>query len=117
MHTEIIQAGLQSAVITAAGGKVGAIMAEALPLPQWAEYLLGPMGALAGMLGAVWWLSQRLEKADKTMRERDLKYVELIEKVTASVTQNSDMLGRSAAALEMNSAAIDHCRIKNQHKP
>ena len=103
--------------LTAIGGETGKVIAEAMPGNEWMNYLLGPLGALVAMIAAVWWLTARLKKTEELMRERDLTYIALLEKVTGCVTQNSDMLRRAGEAMESTASAIDHCKAKNQAKP
>ena len=48
------------------------MLAEIDPsMPDWIKLLLGPMGALIGLIVALWWMVQRLNKAEKRFEERD----------------------------------------------
>lgn len=68
-------------------------VANASPdMPEWMKWILGPLGALVGMIFAVWWLSNRLNKAeakaDKREDERDVDRKTLI----TVLEQNSSVL-------------------------
>jgi hypothetical protein len=79
---------------TTLGAKVGSSLATVAGegAPAWMGIFLGPLGALAGMIFAVWWLAGRLnkaeEKADKREAERDADRKSLI----TVVEQNSQVI-------------------------
>jgi hypothetical protein len=47
-----------------AGSKLGLMIANAMPMPEWMQWLLGPFGALIGVLLALVWMSKRLNAAE-----------------------------------------------------
>ena len=48
-----------------AGIKVGDVVAQASHAPDWTSTLLGPMGALVGVLVALKWMAGRLARAEE----------------------------------------------------
>ncbi len=70
---EAIAATLVAAAGTFLGSKVLPLIANAAAteMPEWMKWLLGPLGALIGMIVAVWWLSARLNKAEAKADKRD----------------------------------------------
>ena len=72
---EFFAAGTSTLLGGFAGSKVALAVADALavtePMPQWMEYLLGPFGALVGVLIALKWMTNRLAEAQKATLERE----------------------------------------------
>lgn len=72
---EFFAAGTSTLLGGFAGSKVALAVADALavtePMPQWMEYLLGPFGALVGVLIALRWMTNRLAEAQKATLERE----------------------------------------------
>lgn len=93
-HLATTAAGIAIIGSTTLGAKVGGSLATAAgaEMPAWMGVFLGPLGALAGMIFAVWWLAGRLnkaeEKADKREAERDADRKNLI----TVVEQNSQVI-------------------------
>lgn len=87
-------AGVSTIASSVFGAKILPLIANATSpeMPQWMGWLLGPLGALIGMIFAVWWLAGRLnkaeEKADKREDERDSDRKTLI----SVVEQNSAVI-------------------------
>lgn len=83
------------------GSRMFALLADVASneMPEWMKWLLGPLGALVGMIVAVWWLSNRLnkaeEKADKREDERDADRKTLI-----------NVLAQNSLTLESNSSVL-----------
>lgn len=114
-HIESI-AGFTATVFSAIAGAVTvpsvAEIATNETLPDWAKWMLGPLGALVGMIVAIKWLTNRLDKAElaaavdratavareeKRQIERDSQMAQLIELGTRSnnvIEQNSRLLER-----------------------
>lgn len=85
------------------GAKVGASVATATgtEAPAWMGIFLGPLGALVGMIFAVWWLAGRLnraeEKADKREEERDLDrktLITVVEQNSAVIKEVKEVIGK-----------------------
>lgn len=91
-------------------GKVALATTAATPeVPEWLGYLLGPLGAVVVMGGAVLWLTRRLERKEKSDEARQEKREELLaEQVRASTL--------IAAALDRNNRILDRIEEKLDHK-
>ncbi len=87
-------AGVVILASTTFGSKFAPAIASATgnEIPPWMGVFLGPLGALAAMLFAVWWLAGRLNKAeakaDKREDERDADRKSMI----TIVEQNSQVI-------------------------
>jgi len=73
---EVFAAGASTLLGGFAGSKVGLAVAAALaevapPMPEWMQYLLGPFGALVGVLIALRWMTSRLAEAQTAAAERE----------------------------------------------
>lgn len=74
---ETITAGISTFASAVLGSQIFSALADAAPdqMPGWMKWLLGPLGALVGMILAIYWLSRRLDKAeikaDVREQERD----------------------------------------------
>lgn len=97
-----VAAGVSAIASSILGAKVLPLLAQipnAPPMPQWMTWLLGPLGALIGMIFAVWWLAGRLNraeaKADKREEERDADRKTLIQ----VVEQNSTVIREVTEAI------------------
>ena len=100
---ETIAGGLSTAAAGFLGSKILPLLGEIAPseVPTWMQYLLGPLGALAGMIVAIWWLSTRLDKAElkadkrETERDEDRKTLILaLEKNSNVIRDINDVIGR-----------------------
>jgi hypothetical protein len=92
---ETIYAGIATAVSAVIGSKVmtiTAIQVSPNELPPWMQWLLGPLGALVGMLFAIWWLSQRLNKAEEKADARELERDQDRKALIIVLEQNSSVL-------------------------
>lgn len=93
-HLATTAAGIAIIASTTLGAKAGRLVANVAgeEMPEWMGIFLGPLGALAGMIFAVWWLAGRLnkaeEKADKREAEREADRKNLI----IVVEQNSQVI-------------------------
>ena len=90
--------GLTAIVAGVVGSQALPDMLSQIPAPDWIQQLQGPFGALIGLALGLWWMSQRLNraeaKADKREDERDADRKSLI----TVVEQNSNVL-RSATEM------------------
>jgi flagellar biogenesis protein FliO len=68
-----ITAGLSAVASAVLGSQFLPILGEATApeMPQWMQWLMGPLGALVGMVLAIWWLSNRLTKAETKADNRE----------------------------------------------
>ena len=109
-HLESI-AGFTSTIVAAIFGAVTVpSLAEIVTndgLPEWAKWLLGPLGALIGMIIAIKWLTARLDKAEaretarQTERDEQLKtLVTLGVNSNTVISQNSEVMESVKTALE-----------------
>lgn len=80
-------------------GSVGEA-AEASGMPDWMRYLLGPMGALIGMIFALWWLAQRLSKAEEKADKREDVRDQERERLIVVIEQNSSVLREVSDVIE-----------------
>ena len=91
---DTVAAGLATSVSAFLGAQVLPLIADASPtdLPQWMQWLLGPLGALAGMIVAIWWLSQRLNQAEKKADNREAERDQDRKALIIVLEQNSSVL-------------------------
>lgn len=96
-------AGVSAMASSIFGAKLLPMLAQATnaPMPQWMGWLLGPLGALIGMIFAVWWLAGRLNraelKADKREEERDADrktLITVVEQNSAVIREVSDAINK-----------------------
>ena len=106
-HIFAMLGSLSLAFFGIGGVKVGNALADASvggAVPDWSRYLLGPLGALVGMVVAVWWLAKRLnrveEQARKDQEARQSAILELM-------TKNAALSERCAIAIESNTEALE----------
>jgi len=94
-------AGVSAIASSILGSKVLPLLAQVsnAPMPQWMAWLLGPLGALIGMIFAVWWLAGRLNraelKADQREAERDADrktLITVVEQNSAVIRQVTDTI-------------------------
>lgn len=71
---------------------MAAIQVAPSELPPWMQWLLGPLGALVGMLFAIWWLSQRLNKAEVKADAREVERDQDRKALIIVLEQNSSVL-------------------------
>jgi hypothetical protein len=93
-------------------------------LPSWIKYILGPLGALVGMIIAIKWLTSRLDKAEQKIekredeRDNDRKLLMgLIEKTNSTLDKTNEKLTENTVVLTSAQKAIEAChavRIVNQ---
>jgi hypothetical protein len=69
-HIETFAAAGSTLLSAVAGSKVGLMIANTTPMPEWMQWLLGPFGALVGVLLALLWMSKRLNLAEDREEER-----------------------------------------------
>lgn len=113
-------AGFTATIVSAIAGAVTvpsiAEIASSETLPEWAKWMLGPLGALVGMIVAIKWLTARLDKAEaaaaadralalareeKRQVERDAQMAQLIE-----------LGARSSSVIEQNSRVLERLESK-----
>lgn len=103
-HLEAV-AGFISTITAAIFGAVTipslAEIASSDGLPDWAKWMLGPLGALIGMIIAIRWLTTRLDKAETREQarqvERDAQMAEVLKlgyRATEVIEQNNRHLER-----------------------
>jgi hypothetical protein len=69
-HIETFAAAGSTLLSAVAGSKVGLMIANTTPMPEWMQWLLGPFGALVGVLMALVWMGKRLNLAEDREEER-----------------------------------------------
>jgi hypothetical protein len=94
-HIQAALGGLGTLASTVFGSKLAVTVSQTVadatqqPLPSWAQLMMGPFGAFAGMALGLAWVVRRLDKAeakaDKREDERDADRKSLI----SVVEQNS----------------------------
>jgi len=96
-------AGVSAIASSIFGAKLLPLLAQTTnaPMPQWMTWLLGPLGALIGMIFAVWWLAGRLNraelKADKREEERDAdrkNLIQIVEQNSMVIKEVTEVIGK-----------------------
>jgi hypothetical protein len=72
-HIETFAAAGSTLLSAIAGSKVGLMIANVTPMPEWMQWLLGPFGALIGVVLALVWMSKRLNTAEDREEKRRLE--------------------------------------------
>ena len=90
----ILVGGFSSFISATIGSRALPMMAVELDplMPDWIRVLLGPLGALIGLIIALWWMVQRLNKAEKRFEERDKERDSDRRALILVVEQNSQAL-------------------------
>lgn len=119
-----------SAIAVAYGaGKVSILIAQTIPSPDWIDKVTGPLGALVTMAIGIWYLSQRNAKQDAKIEERqkitDAKIeerqrhadekeevvtqarIDMIEKLTQTISETRAVVAQNTQVIERNSRALD----------
>ena len=112
-HLEPVAAFVSTVCGAIVGSRFFSMIADIAPteMPEWMKWLLGPLGALVGMIIAIWWLSSRLNKAevkaDKRDDERDADRKTLI-----------TVLAQNSTTLEQNSSVLrDVKQVMERDRP
>ena len=102
MSSQIINAhGILITLISGmAGGKVMAEVGHTLQgVPQWAEWLLGPFGALLGTVAAMVWLLKRLQKAEDREATRQVERDENMRTVVSLTLQTHEVIRQNSQVI------------------
>lgn len=93
-QVESAVAGISALSASLFGAKILPYIAETNPskMPDWMEYLLGPLGALVGMVVAVCWLTRRLDKAEVKADAREAARDKETTLLITVVTENSAVI-------------------------
>lgn len=90
--------------------------ATAVPTPDWMQWLIGPAGALVGLVVALRWMAGRLNKADERLQaredERDEDRKRLIEVLLDSTTtakNTQEFINQTRQAIERMASAVQSC--------
>lgn len=96
MTTQIdtLSAGAITLFATAFGYRAPTLLADviAMPLPGWAQMVLGPVGAVACLIVALRWMAARLNRAESRFEERDVERDADRRSLILVVEQNSQAL-------------------------
>lgn len=122
--TTLLMSFLTVPIASIVGSKTGHFIAQTAHTPDWLTPLIGPVGALAGMVCAIRWLVTRLDKQEvkadlrETERAVNLRLIaEMNAQNQAIISQNSLMLAEAKCAIEK----CVKCEIKHlvtsQNKP
>ena len=96
-------AGISTFAASLLGSKILPYLADVsqAEMPQWMTWMLGPLGALIGMIFAVWWLAGRLNraeiKADARESARDADRVAVLTALienTAVIREVKEVIGK-----------------------
>lgn len=115
-HLETIAAAVSTLTSAFLGSKLFVFATEVAssgqsgPMPEWMSWLVGPLGALVGMVAAIVWLSKRLNKAEEREEERRKEREESLKTMVAANI-------RSADAIEQNSQILASVKEALQRKP
>jgi hypothetical protein len=115
-HLETITAAVSTLTSAFLGSKLFVLATEmasssqAGPMPEWLGWLIGPLGALVGMVAAITWLTRRLNRAEEREEERRKEREESLKTMVAANI-------RSADAIEQNSQILASVKEVLQRKP
>ena len=84
---------------------------DAGDLPRWMEWLIGPLGALVGMIVAIKWLSLRLNKAEEREEARRLERDALMKSVIELGIQTKDVIADNSRTIERVNASLANCQV------
>ena len=87
-------AGVSAIASSILGSKVLPLLGQVanVPMPEWMTWLLGPLGALIGMIFAVWWLAGRLNRAELKADQREAEHDTDRKTLITVVEQNSAVI-------------------------
>lgn len=108
---DTIAAGISMVVGTGIGSKALPLLANTADqnLPTWFQMLIGPAGALVGLVVALWWMTQRLNRAETRFEEREKERDNDRKQLIIVVEQNSQ-------ALREVSSVIIKCKGQPNHE-
>ena len=78
-----------------AGSSVVAEVAQ-VPLPDWVQWVVGPAGALVGLVLALRWLANRLNKAEEKIDRRENERDEDRKRLIEVLSENSRVISENS---------------------
>lgn len=76
------------------------LLADAVAMPDWLSMLLGPLGALVGLIIAIKWLAGRLDKSEEKYDEREKERDDDRKTLILLVEQNGQVLKEVTKTLQ-----------------
>lgn len=115
---ETVITGFIAVAASAMGSKTARMIADVTnaPMPDWMTWLVGPLGALVGLIIALKWMSARLDKAEQKADQKE----------QARDKEQREERDRLIVALERSTVAMDsvksviagcHVKISKQSEP
>lgn len=110
-NLEAVFALVLGSCMSVLGSTFGGLIADTPVIPDWSKPLLGPFGALVGMVFVVWWLTKRLNKVETDARKRqDENQDRLLELMKSQIEvsisckgvieKNTEVLNKQSEVLE-----------------
>lgn len=121
MQSEIYTVGSVIACIPATilGSKAANFIGQMAPgMPEWAHMLLGPLGALVGLLFAVVWLAKRLKEVEakndvrEERRQQDrVKLIEVLTLNTETIREAKDTIREAKDTFKETKELMHETRV------
>jgi hypothetical protein len=116
---ETVATGLLAVSASAVGAKSARLVAEvtSAPMPEWMTWLVGPIGALAGLVLALIWMNKRLDrteaKAEAKETARDARDREERDRLIVALEQSTVAHHQVVGVLESVQEVIGSCQARN----
>jgi len=83
-------------------------------VPKWVGLLIGPVGALVGMIVAIWWLSSRLNKAEVREEARRVDRESLMKTVIELSEQTKAVIEANTKIISKVDTSLSACQMRQQ---
>lgn len=87
---------------------IGEVVTEELPM--WIRYILGPVGALVGMLFAIRWLAGRLDKQEQKLDAKEAERDSDRKALMAILEHTNTILNKTNVSLDANTIVLENTR-------
>ena len=97
----------------------GHFMAETAnyPMPEWLQWVIGPAGALVGLVIALKWMAGRLNKAEEKIDRREEERDEDRKRLIEVLAENSNVIKEAKEAYREVVGAISKCKGNGNQTP
>jgi hypothetical protein len=115
---ETVVTGFTVVAASAFGSKFACFTAEvtSAPMPEWMTWLVGPLGALAGLIIALMWMNKRLDrtesKAEAKETARDAQLREERDRLIVALEQSTVAHHDVKEVMEGVKAVIGNCQAR-----
>lgn len=101
-HIDTIAAGMSAVAAPLIGSKAALLLASTVSesMPPWLAPLLGPAGALVGLVVALRWMAGRLERSESRYDAREAERDADRKALITVVEQNSNVIREVSAAIK-----------------